>query len=204
MFISLIKLNFNTVNRYWVNVRLLQNTNRFYSNKPYESGSSRSCRVFLFTPCGFAFLVSYLMEAHACLQKEVCCMNKTQRDKVCQMRSRGDSYASIGAITNIPVGTVKAFCSRNAIKPDQPELKGICDCCGKGLEQQVPPQVKRFCSVMCRNTLWHNNRDKRVRNGATHVCAHCNKEYLSYESESKYCSHPCYIAHRFGKEAGHS
>ena len=129
-------------------------------------------------------------------------MNKTQREKVRQMRVRGDSYADIGVATGLPVGTIKAYCSRNDIRLNQPEQEGLCERCGKALVRQVHAPAKRFCSFECRNSWWHDNRDKRVRNGAAHVCAHCKKEYPSYDSESKYCSHPCYIAQRFGKGAG--
>jgi hypothetical protein len=128
-------------------------------------------------------------------------MNKVQKEKVRELRVRGNSYADIGVATGLPVGTIKAYCSRNDIKLNLPEQKGACECCGKALIQQVHAPAKRFCSFECRNSWWHDNRDKRLRNGAAHVCAHCKKQYPSYDSESKYCSHPCYIAHRFGKGA---
>ncbi len=126
-------------------------------------------------------------------------MNKVQKEKVRQMRIRGDSYADIGTTVGLSVGTIKAYCSRNDIRLKQPERKAACEQCGKALVQQAHVAAKRFCSIECRTSWWHVNRDKRVRNGTAHVCAYCKKEYFRYNSKSKYCSHPCYIAHRFGK-----
>ena len=129
-------------------------------------------------------------------------MNKVQKEKVRQLRVRGDSYADIGTATGLPVGTIKAYCSRNDVRLSQPEQEGLCERCGNALVRQVHATAKRFCSFECRNSWWLDNRDKRVRNGSAHVCTYCKKAYPSYDKESKYCGHPCYIAHRFGKEVG--
>lgn len=129
-------------------------------------------------------------------------MNDVQKEKIRQMRIRGGTYGDIALATGLSVGTIKAYCSRHDIKLNQPEQKGACECCGKALVQQSHAPAKRFCSSECRSIWWQDNRDKRLRNGVAHVCAHCKREYFSYDSKSKYCSHPCYIAHRFGKGTG--
>lgn len=128
-------------------------------------------------------------------------MNDMQKEKVRQMRIRGGSYGDIALATGLSAGTIKAYCSRNDIRLNPPEKKGICECCGKALVQRSHAPGKRFCSSECRNIWWQDNRCKRLRNGAAHVCAHCKREYFSY-GKSKYCGHPCYIAHRFGKGPG--
>ena len=115
-----------------------------------------------------------------------------------RMRIAGESYTSISNKTGVAVGTIKAYCSRQGIKPSQDETK-YCTTCGKALVLVIhQSRPHRFCSTQCRTRWWRENRDKRVRRGAVHVCEHCRKEYTSYNKLSKYCSHSCYIAQRFG------
>ena len=127
-------------------------------------------------------------------------MTKAQQDRIRQRRSAGDSYAAIAAAIGLPIGTIKAYCSRNGVKPGQQNTAGKCACCGAVLDTHTKSRVKRFCSAVCRNRWWSENRDKRLRNGASRVCANCGKQYASYDSRSKFCCHPCYIASRFRKE----
>ena len=125
-------------------------------------------------------------------------MTSGQEKVIQRLRVAGESYTSISNKTGMAVGTIKAYCSRQGIKPSQDETQQ-CVACGLEL---VPTMSKskpqRFCSTQCRISWWEENRDKRVRRGAVHVCEHCRKEYTSYNKQSKYCSHPCYIAQRFG------
>ncbi|MHB1154622.1 MAG: RNA polymerase subunit sigma-70 [Eubacteriales bacterium] len=124
-------------------------------------------------------------------------MNKQQKDYIKRLRVEGNSYAQISAKVNLPVGSVKAYCSRNDIKPVIDDNNSLCNNCGKPLEQMNKPH--RFCSDTCRLIWWGKNRDKRISNGAIHICKRCKVEYTTYDSNSKYCSHACYITDRFGK-----
>ena len=47
---------------------------------------------------------------------------------------------------------------------------------------------------------WKNNEDKMNRKTvSTHQCKCCEREFTSYaNNKRKYCSHECYIKHRFG------
>ena len=125
-------------------------------------------------------------------------MTSGQEKVIQRLRLAGESYTSIARKTGMAVGTIKAYCSRQGIKPRQDETQQ-CVACAKTLliiRNQSRPQ--RFCSAQCRTGWWQENRDKRVRRGSVHVCEHCRKEYTSYRRQSMYCSHPCYIAQRFG------
>ena len=125
-------------------------------------------------------------------------MTSGQEKVIHRLRIAGESYTSIAGKTGMAVGTIKAYCSRQGIKPSQDEAQH-CATCGKALVAVMHlNRLQRFCSTQCRTSWWHENRDKRVRNGAVHVCEHCRKEYTSYSKQSKYCSHPCYISQRFG------
>ena len=129
-------------------------------------------------------------------------MTQGQQASVRRLRESGRSYTAIAAETGLSVGTIKAYCSRNNIFAHQPAEHAACKYCGADINSQPSIRQMRFCSPQCRNQWWANNRDKRFRKGSVHSCAHCKREYASYNKESKYCSHPCYIAHRFGKGAG--
>ncbi len=129
-------------------------------------------------------------------------MTQGQKESIKRLRESGWSYMTICKEAGLSEGTIKAYCSRNNIGALQLRNSSVCDQCGKEMELQQNTRQKRFCSPQCRSQWWSKNRDKRVKHGTVHICAHCKKEYDSYDSESKYCSHPCYIAHRFGKGAG--
>ena len=72
---------------------------------------------------------------------------------------------------------------------------------GYGAIVQTPGRKrKRFCSDACRNAWWNAHlslvKRKAVR---TVVCAGCGQPFEAYgRTPRKYCSHACYVAHRFG------
>lgn len=128
-------------------------------------------------------------------------MTITQKDQVRTLRARGDSYAQISETTGIPLGTIKAYCSRNNIKPGHATQAGHCAHCGQALISQARPQARRFCSAHCRTSWWGKHPDQRRKQGTARLCSHCGRQFFSYSEERRYCSHPCYITSRFGKEA---
>lgn len=124
-------------------------------------------------------------------------MNKQQRDDIQRLRSSGRSYAQISLAVGLPVGSIKAFCSRSAIKPVSAHKEGVCDFCGATLQIIPKRKPRRFCSDVCRHAWW---RDKRENKGDMHTCDCCGKEYASYDEKSRFCSHSCYISDRFRKD----
>jgi len=128
-------------------------------------------------------------------------MNIQQKSRVRQLRIAGKSYVHISIETHLPIGTIKAFCSRNDIKEYQDSIQ-YCACCGVILVRTPKHRTKRFCSDECRYRWWGSNRDKQIKKGNVCVCSQCGAEYSSYRNTSRFCSHPCYIAHRFGKGEG--
>ena len=51
-------------------------------------------------------------------------------------------------------------------------------------------------------TWWNAHRDLLNSNAKVgNICAYCGKHFMSYARQRrKYCSHGCYIAHRYNKE----
>ncbi len=76
----------------------------------------------------------------------------------------------------------------------------FCLCCGKEVAQTPGRKEKKFCSDRCRNKWWNSHLD-RVKRKANYefICPQCRKPFTAYgNAKRKYCSHECYIAHRFG------
>ena len=130
----------------------------------------------------------------------VSAMNTFEKDSVRKMRENGKSYSQIAAALSISENTVKSFCRRMGIislvgKP-------VCPVCGKILIPSKQGQRRRFCSDTCRFVWNYGHRVLDAHNAIACRCAHCQREFFSYPSaHRKYCSHDCYIADRYGKEA---
>lgn len=130
-------------------------------------------------------------------------MTEKQKLKVHDMRSDGFSYAAISAAMDIPVGTVKSFCSRHLIETTATG----CKQCGKKLINTAGHRQKIFCSPDCRKKYWKEHTSLINRKTAvTTVCAGCGAVFADYAGRKrKYCSHACYINHRYkGGDDGES
>jgi len=127
-------------------------------------------------------------------------MTEGQKAAIANLRRAGKSYADISTTAGLPVGTVKAFCSRNGIAAGRDGVQ-YCGSCGALVIQTPKKRHKRFCSDRCRYRWWNRSRGAQAGKGAAHTCACCGAHYLSYHGSSKYCGHPCYIAQRFMKGA---
>lgn len=131
-------------------------------------------------------------------------MTNEQRALVCTFRRAGLGYGAIARKMGIPVNTVKSFCRRKAQavaeKEDVAEQAHRCRYCGVSVLQNLGRKEKKFCSDRCRNQWWNTHRDEiDHRSVRTIICASCGKLFSVYGNASrKYCSHACYIRHRFG------
>lgn len=139
-------------------------------------------------------------------------MTEGQKTQIMNLRRAGYGYVRIAQELEMSENTVKSFCRRNKVagKVDAthimlPPAKGgkhFCLCCGEEVEQNPGRKEKKFCSDRCRNRWWNSHLD-RVERRANYefVCLHCQNHFTAYgNAKRKYCSHECYIAHRFGGE----
>lgn len=127
-------------------------------------------------------------------------MNTFEKDSVRKMRENGKSYSQIAAALSISENTVKSFCRRMGII--SLVEKPVCPVCEKILMPSKQGQRRRFCSDTCRFVWNYGHRVLDAHNAIACRCAHCQREFFSYPSaHRKYCSHDCYIADRYGKEA---
>ncbi len=134
-------------------------------------------------------------------------MTASQKECIKRMRKDGESYSVIADALGLSRNTVKSFCLRNIRTEPQKEnvapiSKGVCDQCGKGFTLYPGHRQRRFCSDRCRMAWWNAHRDLlKSTVKVEHICACCDKHFMGYAGQHrKYCSHACYILHRYPKE----
>lgn len=132
-------------------------------------------------------------------------MTNEQRMIVSSLRAQGMGYGAIARKVGISENTVKSFCRRNSQKAEAPQQDNKsrehrCLCCGTPVIQHAGRKEKKFCSDKCRNKWWNAHLDRVDRRAIREVtCANCSRTFSVYgRTERKYCSHACYIQHRFG------
>ena len=135
-------------------------------------------------------------------------MTDLQKQQITQMRKQGRTYSEISDSLSIAVGTIKAFCSRKVPKVPvvpapvgQPKTtEGGCKRCGQPLINTPGHRQKTFCSSVCQRKYWQEHKEL-LRHGSfvTITCPACGKQFSDYAGHKrKYCSHSCYITHRYG------
>lgn len=122
------------------------------------------------------------------------------KDEIKKLRQRGLGYKRISVCLNVSANTVKSICRREGLEKVEDTSINACKLCGKELTFTKGKKQKKYCSDTCRMKWWKINQDKiNKKSYSNHICECCKKEFTSYGNTSrKYCSHECYIKHRFG------
>jgi len=137
----------------------------------------------------------------------VTAMTSTQQEQITVMRRAGVTYAAIAAHLELNANTVKTWCRRARITPD-PAIAPVddplgvwCLNCGTPITGIRPA---KFCSEQCRRAWWHAHPEAGRRDAFYQfTCPHCGAEFSAYGNKHRvYCSHACYIRHRFGTKGG--
>ena len=132
-------------------------------------------------------------------------MTEEQKSEIMLLRQQGIGYKRIAAFLEISVETVKSYCRRNpeenATQPVIPVghkaiLLSTCKYCGGHLQQMPGKRRREFCGSVCRAAYWRAH-PKKVQ---FQRCAGCGTLLPMGNVSRKYCSHVCYIQHRFGRE----
>lgn len=137
-------------------------------------------------------------------------MTELQKQKIISLRRQGIGYLKIAQELGISQNTVKSYCRRNNLtKTDEitepkemsAETEHFCLQCGAGVPQNEKRKLKKFCSDKCRMKWWNSHRDMvKHKNTAEVECPNCHRHFVAVNGR-KYCSHSCYIAHRFGGDS---
>ena len=133
--------------------------------------------------------------------------NDKTKAQVRSLREAGMSLGKIAVQLGLNANTVKSWCRRNNIMPasvgtpvvDATRLVGCLNCGGVLVGRQ-----SRFCCQSCRRAWWKTHPELINRKAFyTFTCAHCAKPFSAYgDAKRKYCTHACYIQHRFGTRGG--
>ena len=130
-------------------------------------------------------------------------MTKEQKILVLHYREQHMTYRQIGEKLGLSPDTVKTFCRRNTPQEDRTETSASTQCrnCGAPVHLLPGRRERLFCSPACRTAYWrkHNLLGKDPR-----YCAGCGALLTGGSASRKYCSHACYISHRFGSSAAPS
>ena len=130
-------------------------------------------------------------------------MTKEQKTLILYYRERQMTYREIGEKLGLSPDTVKTFCRRNTPQEDRTEASASSQCrnCGAPVHPLPGRRERLFCSPACRTAYWrkHNLLGKDPR-----YCAGCGALLTGGSASRKYCSHACYIRHRFGSSAAPS
>ena len=130
-------------------------------------------------------------------------MTQEQKTWILHYRERQMTYREIGEKLGLSPDTVKTFCRRNTPREDRTETSTSSQCrnCGAPVHPLPGRRERLFCSPACRTAYWrkHNLLGKDPR-----YCAGCGALLTGGSASRKYCSHACYIRHRFGSSAAPS
>ncbi len=133
-------------------------------------------------------------------------MTEMQREQLIELRNQGVSYGKIAEKLSLSKNTVKSYCQRHNLTPTQTpssqknaEPSSFCRLCGKPLTHTDGRKTLKFCSAQCRVLWWNSHLDQVNKKAFYHFsCQCCGKQFSAYgNSKRKYCSHSCYINHRF-------
>ena len=130
-------------------------------------------------------------------------MTQEQKILILHYREQHMTYRQIGEKLGLSPDTVKTFCRRNTPQEDRTETSASSQCrnCGAPVHLLPGRRERLFCSPACRTAYWrkHNLLGKDPR-----YCAGCGALLTGGSASRKYCSHACYIRHRFGSSAAPS
>ena len=130
-------------------------------------------------------------------------MTKEQKTLILYYREQHMTYRQIGEKLELSPDTVKTFCRRKRAQSERTEesVQAQCRNCGAPVHPLPGRRERLFCSPACRTAYWrkHNLLGKDPR-----YCAGCGALLTGGSASRKYCSHACYIRHRFGSSAAPS
>ena len=130
-------------------------------------------------------------------------MTKEQKTLILYYREQHMTYRQIGEKLGLSPDTVKTFCRRNTPQEDRTETSASSQCrnCGAPVHPLPGRRERLFCSPACRTAYW---RKHNLLGGMPRYCAGCGALLTGGSASRKYCSHACYISHRFGSSAAPS
>ena len=127
-------------------------------------------------------------------------MTQEQKILILHYREQHMTYRQIGEKLGLSPDTVKTFCRRKRAQSERTEesVQAQCRNCGAPVHLLPGRRERLFCSPACRTAYW---RKHNLLGGTPRYCAGCDALLTGGSASRKYCSHACYIRHRFGSSA---
>lgn len=132
-------------------------------------------------------------------------LDETTKERIILLRSHGVAYARIARHLELNANSVKTFCLRNNITT-RSDVEEIADplgvwclhCC-----ERITLRVgSKFCCEECRRAWWKSHRNSG-KPTSIQTCCQCGLAFEVFGKVArKFCSHPCFIQHRFGTRGG--
>ena len=128
-------------------------------------------------------------------------MINEQRERITALHQQGYGYIKISQMLGISDNTIRSFCRRNERGENTKAAASTCKQCGRQINGLAGRKPRTFCSNACRSFWWNHHLECVNRKAFYDFnCARCSKPFSAYGNKSRqYCSHACYIAHRFDK-----
>lgn len=127
-----------------------------------------------------------------------------QERKIQAMRKRQMGYRSIAAELGISRDTVRNYCvahGLNGCAVSENSKAKTCAHCGGKIVQPKRGRPRRFCSNECCRAWWKEHPEAIDRCATAEyesTCLNCGQQFTAYgNNHRRYCSHACYIQHRF-------
>ena len=142
-------------------------------------------------------------------------MTKEMEKQIKELRQKGLGYKSIGLVVGTSKETVRYYCKTHGLDGHGKEIKtqweenhknnpDNCKYCGCFIIRNPRSGKKLFCSDECRRAWWRKHPEESARSQEAYYeieCGYCKKVFYTYGNKNrKYCSHNCYIMHRFWSE----
>ncbi len=139
-------------------------------------------------------------------------MTEVEKKKIREYRLHGVGYKAIASVLGLSRDAVRNYCKSHGLDgtaavvfmniKEQVDRGEACTCCGKTIKQPKQGRTRKFCSDKCRRSWWKAHPQegtRREKSVYTIHCKGCGTIFESYgDKDRKYCSHHCYIKHRFG------
>lgn len=138
-------------------------------------------------------------------------MTQDQKQKVKELRLEGLGYQAIARIVGLSRDSVRSFCKWHdlaghgcvvALNITEKKLKNVlCLHCDTPLIHKPKGRTRKFCSDTCRQSWWSEHQEAKNQNEKAiynYTCRYCGRDFSAYGNRNrKYCSHSCYIKHRY-------
>ncbi len=130
-------------------------------------------------------------------------MTNEEKKQISAMRRDGKGYAAIASELGLTKSQVSSFCRRSGLAGSRNDMnapRDRCVSCGREIQQLPGRKKRRFCCDECRIQWWNSHLHLVKRKAVyTVICPCCGGAFVSYgNAKRKYCSHSCYVRHRFG------